>query len=103
VRSHLADRVVHGVPEIDAVAQAMGTSVRSPQRLLGRSATSYKQLLDLVRRELAQRHVHDASLSLIDVALILGSSDQTAFQRAFRRSFKQTPGAMRRAQLERGG
>jgi AraC-like DNA-binding protein len=96
VRACVAERLARGAPEIEDIASAMGTSARTLQRELGRSGTTYRDLLDDLRKELAGRYVRDATLSLVDVALMLGFADQTTFQRAFRRWFDATPGAMRR-------
>ena len=96
IRQMVADRLMLGAPELKTVATAAGESVRSLQRQLGCRETNYKQLVDEVRQEMAGRHIRDAGLSLVDVALMLGFSDQSTFQRAFKRWFGVSPGEYRR-------
>ena len=96
IRQMVADRLMLGAPELRTVAEAAGESVRSLQRQLELRETNYKQLVDEVRREMAGQHLRDANLSLVDVALMLGFSDQSTFQRAFKRWFGVSPGEYRR-------
>ncbi|KSW25809.1 MULTISPECIES: AraC family transcriptional regulator [unclassified Pseudomonas] len=96
VRQFVANNLALGVPGIEAVARAMQTSVRSLQRRLDAQGTHYSQLVEQVRRSLVEQYAQDRSLSLADIALMLGFSDQSTFQRAFRRWFGITPGEYRR-------
>lgn len=98
IRQHIADRLPHGAPELSSVAAALDLSARSLQRQLDGLGTSYTGLVEVVRQDLARRYVDDASLSLVDVALMLGFAEQSSFQRAFRRWFNMTPGEYRRVQ-----
>ena len=93
---HIAERLPHGVPDMQSVASALDFSVRSLQRQLDSRNTGYKELVEQLRQELAQRYANDPSLSLVDIALMLGFSEQSTFQRAFRRWFRMTPGEFRR-------
>ena len=52
--------------------------------------------MDTVRRELAERYLAEPTLDLTDLAFLLGYSEQSAFQRAFKRWTGQTPGEYRR-------
>lgn len=97
IRRHVADRLEDGGPSIEEVAAALSISTRTLQRDLAAERTSFKELVDDVKRELAESYVRRSEIPLADVALRLGFSDQTAFQRAFRRWFETTPGSMRRA------
>ena len=44
-----------------------------------------------IRLILAQQYLQDCHLSLQEIALLLGYSEQSAFQRAFKHWTKQTP------------
>lgn len=89
--------------DVNAVARALRTSPRTLQRRLKAEGTSHIQLLDEVRRDLALRYVEDRSLSLAEVAFLLGFADQTTFHRAFVRWTSEAPGAFRRARTDRPG
>jgi AraC-like DNA-binding protein len=47
--------------------------------------------LQEIRKSLAVRYLNDARLSLVEIALLLGYADQSAFSRAFRHWFGQSP------------
>jgi len=51
----------------------------------------YDALVDRVRRESAERLLADASLSIGEIGYLLGFSEPSAFQRAFRRWHRCTP------------
>jgi AraC-like DNA-binding protein len=87
--------LVSGVPTLESIAQSLGCSPRGLQRRLAARGQNFKELIDEVRRGLALRYVDDASLSLLDIAFLLGFSEQSGFQRAFKRWTGSTPGAWR--------
>ncbi|WP_414566081.1 MULTISPECIES: AraC family transcriptional regulator [unclassified Anabaena] len=86
------------VPTIEAIARSLMVSVRQLQRELQNENTSYQQLLDTTRRELALRYLRKQETSIHDVAFLLGFSEPSAFHRAFKRWTKQTPRNYRAAQ-----
>lgn len=96
IRQYVADHLERGVPDLQAAASALDLSVRSLQRQLDGLGTGYKDIVEQVRQQLAERYVHDQTLSLVDIALMLGFAEQSTFQRAFRRWFNMTPGEYRR-------
>ena len=81
--------------ELAGIAAQLNLSTRSLQRLLQEQGLSFTQLVDGVRRELAERYLADATLDLTDIAFLLGFSEQSAFQRAFKRWMGKTPAAFR--------
>ena len=92
----IAEAIAFGVPTIDDIAEAMMMSSRTLQRQLENLGSSYKELLDSVRADLASKYMGQQELSILDVAFMLGFSEQSSFQRAFKRWFGATPGAYRR-------
>jgi AraC-like DNA-binding protein len=82
--------------DLAQLARRLGMSPRTLQRKLKEANLSYTRLLDSVRREMAERYMADERLDLNDLAFLLGFSEQSAFQRAFRRWMGQSPGAWRR-------
>ncbi|MGJ3246386.1 MAG: AraC family transcriptional regulator [Elainellaceae cyanobacterium] len=83
---------LHGeVPTIEAIARSLMISVRQLQRELHSENTSYQQLLDSTRQELALRHLQNRDTSIQDIAFLLGFSEPSAFHRAFKRWTGQTP------------
>jgi AraC-like DNA-binding protein len=78
-------------------AREMHVSVRTLQRRLDARGLTWQQLLDRTREQLARQYLADRALTLGDIALLLGFSEQSAFNRAFRRWTGDTPARMRRS------
>lgn len=88
-----------GNATIDHVAHLIGSSPRTIQRRLRDRGTSFNDVVANTRLELSRRYLCDTSLTLTDVALLLGYSDLSAFSRAFRRWTGHTAIEFRRGQL----
>lgn len=91
----LAGHIRGMVPDVNDVARAMTMSERSLQRHLRDEGTSFRDLVDEVRRELALRHLAVPGTSATDVAFLLGFSEPDAFTRAYQRWTGQSPAALR--------
>ena len=70
---------------IDDVADAIGTSTRSLQRALAERRVTFKELLDIHRREYAFQMIRDGARNIATIAHELDYTDQSSFSRAFRR------------------
>jgi AraC-like DNA-binding protein len=81
----------------DGLAKALGVSRRTFSRRLAEEGTSFRDLLDDVRREFGSALLQDRSLSIADVAFFLQYSEPAAFNRSFRRWTGRTPSEFRRA------
>lgn len=93
-------RCLHnGEPGLEQVAEAMNLSVRSLQRRLAEQQQTFQQILARTRLALARQYLQDASLSLSDIAFLLGYSEQSAFQRAFKQWTGQTPHQLRQTEF----
>ena len=79
------------------VAKALTVSRRTLSRRLADEGTSFRDILDAVRRESACALLNDRSLSVGDIAFFLQYSEPAAFHRAFRRWTGQTPRDFRAA------
>lgn len=74
-----------GDASADRLADAFHISARTLQRKLAAQGLRYQPLLDGTRRMLAQEYLSDGRLSMTDIASLLGYSEQSAFNRAFKR------------------
>jgi AraC-like DNA-binding protein len=98
-RSLLLANLSGGRTTVEFVAKTLAMSPATLRRRLEDEGTTHSELLDEVRRELAERYLADATLALSEVAFLLGYSHTTGFFKAFRRWFQGlTPGEFR-AQL----
>ena len=87
--------IAQGEPEVAAVARSLATSERSLQRRLQEEGTSFREVVDDARKQLAVGYLGDRRLAVSEVAYLLGYSEAGAFVRAFKRWTGKTPGEMR--------
>jgi AraC-like DNA-binding protein len=102
VRDLIAAQLEKGDPSIANIAHQLGTSPRTLGRKLEHEGTTFKQVLDDLRRRLALRYVGNHDLGLAEVAFLLGFSQSAAFHRAFKRWTSQTPLEYRRGRRGQG-
>jgi len=86
-----------GRPDLSLVAEIVGMSPRTLQRRLQHSGSSYSQVLQEARFDLARGLLDDSGAKIIDVAMTAGYDSQQHFTRAFRRFTGLTPTGYRRA------
>jgi AraC-like DNA-binding protein len=84
-----------GRPSLDMVARLVDRSTRSLQRALRQEGTSFKELVEAGQRNQAMRYIRETDYPLSAIALAVGFSDQSNFNRAFRRWTGLSPGAWR--------
>lgn len=101
VRATIAARIADGEPTRAMVARTVGMSERTLQRRLEAEGTSFRQVLDTLRKELAETYMEQHDLSLAEVAYLLGFTDQGSFFRATSRWFGTSPGQVRLRLRER--
>ena len=96
----LEQSVVGPLPDdragIGAAARALGMSTRTLQRRLRERGIVFASLVDEVRRRLSARYLADSALTLGEIAWLLGYSESSAFNRAYRRWTGRSPSADRR-------
>jgi AraC-like DNA-binding protein len=97
VRALVTAQLSGGNPSVEHVAEALHVSARTLARKLEHEGTSFKELLDDLRRRMALRYVGGHDLGLSEIAFLLGFSQTAAFHRAFKRWTGQTPLDYRRA------
>jgi AraC-like DNA-binding protein len=73
------------------VAQSLNVSARTLRRKLRDENSSFRQVVDELRRDMAVRYLRDTNLTVEEIADSLGFSDAANFRQAFRRWTKTTP------------
>lgn len=86
-----------GAADVAEVARAMHMSGRTLQRRLEQEGTTFSEVLDRARLDVARRALAEPSVTLTDVAVRLGFSDLATFTRAFKRWAGMPPGQWRRS------
>jgi AraC-like DNA-binding protein len=70
------------------------------QRRLAQEGTSFEVIKEEARRDLAQRYLAQPDLSMSQITLLLGYSEQASFGRSCRRWFDLSPRDMRARLLQ---
>ncbi|QHE86041.1 AraC family transcriptional regulator [Hydrogenophaga sp. BPS33] len=95
VSEEILRRLHLGEPRREDVASSLAMADRTLQRRLHEENTSFQQLLDGARRDLAQKYLAESRHTLGQVADLLGFADQSNFFRANKRWFGVSPGQYR--------
>lgn len=91
VKVVLKRSLASGRPEVSNIARDLGTSGRTLQRRITEDGTTFRQLLADARQELGEYLLSDPSISIDEVAVLLGYQDTSSFYRAFREWQGVTP------------
>jgi AraC-like DNA-binding protein len=91
VYSKLIELLPSGDCSRERVASALNMSGSAFHEKLKKAGSSYQQLLDQTRKDLAEYHIVHTDMSLTEVAFLLGFNESTNFARAFRRWFGISP------------
>lgn len=94
-RELIIRKLQDGDPSRADIARTLCMSERTLQRRLQDEGTSYHQLLDDTRQELAQQYLGKPHLTLAQITYLLGFGDQSTFSRACKRWFDSSPGEFR--------
>jgi AraC-like DNA-binding protein len=94
----IREQLPRGQASLEAVARTLRMSARTLRRPLEDEATSFRDLVGEVRRELSEHYVAESERPLKEVSELLGFTDQSTFQRAFKRWHGVTPAEFRRRQ-----
>jgi AraC-like DNA-binding protein len=95
VRARISRALSQGIPTLSEIATQFGMSGRTLQRRLSDRGYSFQTLVDESRRQLAMQLLRETSYPLAEIAFMTGFSEQSAFNRAFKRWAGQTPRSFR--------
>jgi AraC-like DNA-binding protein len=97
VRVAVAESMKDGKPDLTRVAKRLEVGPRTLQRRLNAYGIDFKQLIDDFRCRLALTYLKDTKTRLTEIALLLGYSEASAFNHAFKRWTGCSPLEFRRA------
>ncbi|MEH6588184.1 MAG: AraC family transcriptional regulator [Halioglobus sp.] len=83
------------LPTAGGVASMLNVSPRTLHRRLTAEGTSFQQLKDTFRRELAVHYMQRDELSIDAIAAVMGFQDNSAFYRSFKKWTGTSPGQYR--------
>lgn len=84
---------------MQAVATQLNLSERSLRRRLADEGETFQHLLQEQRRRLACHYLRKERIGLLDIALLLGYAEHSAFSTAFRQWYGVTPGQFRGGEI----
>jgi AraC-like DNA-binding protein len=90
-RAAVLEQLSSGEGTADDTAKQLHMSSRTLQRKLAEAHTTYLELVDEVRKDLALRYIEDPRRSVTDITFSLGFSQPSAFTRAFKRWTGRSP------------
>jgi len=96
VEREISRSLSEGIPKMADVARRLAMSERTLHRRLSENGSSFKTLVETTRRHLAENLLRESRYTLSEVAFLTGFSEQSAFNRAFRRWTGQTPTTFRK-------
>jgi AraC-like DNA-binding protein len=91
VENAIAATLPHGNARAEGIAKSLGLSQRTLARYLTQEGTTFSDLLGGIRRDLAARYLEDDSLSISEIAWLLGYHDIGAFSHAYKQWTGTTP------------
>jgi AraC-like DNA-binding protein len=95
VRSKIIHQLPDGIPTQEAIADTLHVSLRSLQRRLKEEDTSFRDLLEETRQELARQYLRDGRRSIGEITYLLGFTEPSNFTRAFKRWTGKSPAQFR--------
>ena len=95
VRSLIISELASGTISKNGIADQLHMSPRSLQLKLAAKGTTFQDTLDKTRQTLAQGYMTQSSLTITEIAYLLGFADSSNFTRAFKRWTGQPPSKFR--------
>ena len=95
VENVIALHLPHGKARVGEIARRLGVSQRTLARRMSSEGLTFAGVLQRLKSDLAKRHLADETLSISEIAWLVGYQDVSAFTHAFKRWTGRAPGAIR--------
>lgn len=96
VKSMISQRLSLDAGTSSAIASELNMSRQTLHRKLKKHGLNFRTLLEDVRKERSVEYLYDETLNLDEIAERLGFKEPSAFYRAFKSWFNQSPGSFRK-------
>ena len=91
VEKLIEDALPSGIPSITQLGDHLGMSTRTLTRRLSESGITFRDLIKQTQQKISMQLLKDKSRSIGEIAFLTGFSEQSAFNRAFKRWTGQSP------------
>lgn len=99
VEALIRDALPTGIPSIHYVSDLMAMSNRTLTRRLSAAGMTYRDVLKRTQENIAKEQLRNTSQSIGEIAFLTGFSEQSAFNRAFKKWTQCTPSEFRKQGL----
>lgn len=96
IRKLIVDALPSGIPAVDHIAEHLGMSNRTLTRRLSGHGYTFRELVSSTQRKIATDQLKNTDCTIGEIAFQTGFSEQSAFNRAFKRWTGQSPIAFRK-------
>jgi len=93
----IKDPLPTGIPSIHHIADLTAMSNRTLTRRLSEAGVTYRDLIKKNQETIAKDMLHNTTQSIGEIAFLTGFSEQSAFNRAFKKWTFQTPSEFRKS------
>ena len=91
VHNLVKEALPSGIPSVLQVANYLGMSARTLNRRLSEKGLNFRELVQKIQREFSIELIRNSGQSMSEIAFQTGFSEQSAFNRAFKRWTGQSP------------
>jgi AraC-like DNA-binding protein len=91
VENAIAPLLPHGKASVEEIARQLAMSPRTLARRLSEEGTSFSDVLEGLRNDLAARYLGEKEFGIAQIAWLLGYQETSAFSRAFKRWTGKAP------------
>ncbi|MFK7747262.1 MAG: helix-turn-helix domain-containing protein, partial [Kordia sp.] len=91
VKNLITDALPSGIPSVAEIASILGMSARTFTRRLSKHEVTFRDLIQQKQEERAKFLLLQSNSSFAEIAFEIGFSEQSAFNRAFKRWTGKTP------------
>jgi AraC-like DNA-binding protein len=96
IRAALLEGLPSGLVAIEDIARKLALSRRTLQRRVEAEGTSFQQILNETRADLARHYLENTALPTAEISFLLGFDEPNSFSRAFKSWTGTTPDRVRR-------
>jgi AraC-like DNA-binding protein len=100
VESVIRVAIPKGEISLTSAAKSLALSTRSLQRKLQEQGTSFHEMVDTSRRQVAEHYISNSNLQLSQITELLGFTRLSNLTHAFKRWHGMSPSEWKKSQLE---